>query len=158
MIGRVWLYGLAGAALLAAGIGAWVKVSGWRQDSERLPVVEAERDAYAGQRDLAERSLVGQAARNQEIEREFNDALVRAGGAARDLAGQLLDYQARLRRSERAAAATASDRDAARAESDHWRKVEEATRDHFGACSDDAVALTAAQSYIGSLPGRCLPE
>ena len=56
---RLIAYGLAGAAMLGAATWAWVTVSGWRHDSERLPAVVAERDAARVERAATEASLLG---------------------------------------------------------------------------------------------------
>lgn len=66
---RLIAYGLAGAALLGAATWAWVTVSGWRSDSERLPEVERQRDALAATVELAEK----EADRNAEIVNELRD-------------------------------------------------------------------------------------
>lgn len=157
MIPRLALYGIAGAALLAAVLMAWHKVAGWRQDSLRLPVVVAERDAAVAGRKRVEADLIQQTQQNERLERETNVALQRAGASARELAGLLLDYQASLRRSQRAAAAAAGDLDAARRESSDRQAVEDAVAEHFGAASRDAARLTGLQTYVQALPARCVP-
>lgn len=70
---RLALYGLAGAALLGAATWAWVTVRGWRHDSERLPVVERERDAA-----VAAVKLAGEeATRNARIANDYHDQIDR---------------------------------------------------------------------------------
>ena len=70
---RLALYGLAGAALLGAATWAWVTVSGWRHDSERLPAVEAERDAALRTVQLAADELD----RNARIANDYHDQVAR---------------------------------------------------------------------------------
>ena len=154
---RLIAYGLAGAAILAGGIAAWVTVSGWRSDSQRLPVVEAERDAAVAARATAERSLLDQVERNQEIEREITDRFVAADGLARDLARRLLQAGRPARPVCPAPAAPSSD-DGAGGESDDGGALEAAVGDHLAACDRDAARLTGLQAYVRGLPARCVPD
>lgn len=44
MIPRLWLYGIAGAALLGLLTWAGLTVNGWRTEAARVPAIELERD------------------------------------------------------------------------------------------------------------------
>ena len=70
---RLIAYGVAGAAILGAATWAWVTVSGWRSDSERLPVVERQRDALAATVKLAADELD----RNARIANDYHDQVAR---------------------------------------------------------------------------------
>lgn len=155
---RVALYGLAGAALVAILIGAGVMVAGWRQDSQRLPAVEAERDAAVQGRQAAERSLLDQTERNRRIEHDTNEALVRAGRAARDLSDRLRRHYAGLPRPQCPTAAAAGGVDGARQVEADGDRVDGAIAAHLAACADDAERLTKLQEWAQTLPKRCVVE
>lgn len=77
---RLALYGLAGAALLAGGITAWVQVSRWRSAYVALPAVAAERDAALRTVQLA----ADEADRNARIANAYHDQLDRLRADLRD--------------------------------------------------------------------------
>lgn len=153
---RLALYGLAGAALLGAATWAWVTVSGWRHDSERLPAVEAERDAARVERAATEASLLGQVEANRRLEHDTNEALARAGLAAHDLADGLRRHYASLPRPQCPTAPAAGDPHAAAGEPADGDRVEAATGRHLEACARDAERLTGLQGYVRALPQRCV--
>lgn len=154
---RLALYGLAGAALLAGATWAWVTVSGWRSDSERLPAVEAERDAAIAARQRSERAVLDQIARHQEIERVLADRFVGADARAGDLARRLLQARRQARLVCPAPAAAGSD-DGAGRDAGSYRAIEAATAGLIAACDRDAARLTGLQSYVRALPTRCVPD
>ena len=153
---RLALYGVAGAAILGAATWAWLTVSGWRSDSQRLPVVEAERDAAVAARATAERAVLEQVETNARIERETNDALRRAGIAARDLADGLRRHYASLPRPQCPTAPAAGDPHGTAGEPADGDRVEAATGRHLEACARDAERLTGLQAYVRALPQRCV--
>lgn len=77
---RLALYGLAGAALLAGGITAWVQVSRWRSAYVALPAVAAARDAALRTVQLA----ADEADRNARIANAYHDQLDRLRADLRD--------------------------------------------------------------------------
>lgn len=152
---RLALYGLAGAALLAGGITAWVQVSRWRSAYVALPAVAAARDAAIAARQRSERAVLDQVAHNQEIERELTDRFVAADARARDLARRLLQA-GRPARPVCPAPAAASPDDGAGREPDDGGALEAAVGDHLAACDRDAARLTGLQAYVRALPQRCV--
>lgn len=150
---------LVSALGLAVGLW-WVShtVSQWREAYRERPALIAARDAAVKAQEKSEQAVQAQVARNQEIERETNDALRRAGIAARDLADRLLHYQTTVRRPICPATPAAGDPHGTAGEPAGGGEVEAAATAYFEAAARDAERLSALQGYVRGLPARCVPD
>lgn len=150
---------LVSALGLAAGLW-WVAhtVSQWREAYRERPALIAARDAAVKAQEKSEQAVHAQVARNQEIERETNDALRRAGLAARDLADGLRRYYAGLPRPVCPAPAAAGDPHGTAGEPAGGGEVEAAATAYLEAAARDAERLSALQGYVRGLPARCVPD